>query len=543
MRVLAVGAVCVAVAALLALVVVAGTGRAAEDHERASATSRPGSTATPGRAEGAHPRARPRRVAGDDRVATSIRLAARTLDGAEDPATADHPTTVVVARHDAFPDALSASALAGELGAPVVVTPGDRLDNRVAELLAEHDVERALLVGGEAALSEAVAADLADVVDGVSRRAGANRFATAAATAATLDAAEVGGERVVLLASGAAFADALALGPPAAASGAPILLTAGERVPEATRAALAELAPDRVIVAGGTEAVSAQVEEWLRQRGLRVTRLGGADRVATAAAVAGVAGRFGLDASTVYVARSDAFADALAAAPAAGAHGAPLVLAAGPDLLGSAAREALIDACRQRRIPVGVGGSAALSDRALHTAAVALARCGRPATTYTYDVVVRGEVVTDPHAFAERAATILADERGWALDGELGFAEVADGGDVTLVLASPDAVAAAHPTCGRRFSCRVGDEVLINDRAWREATPAFRRAGGDLATYRRYVLQHELGHWLGYGHRECPRAGAAAPLMQQQSISLDGCTPQGWPLADERATARDDHVR
>lgn len=326
MRVVAVGAVCVAVVVLLGLVLGAGTGRAVEDRERASATT----------------------------------------------------------RHDAFPDALGASALAGELGAPVVATPGDRL----AELLADR----------------------------VSRRAGANRFATAAATAATLNVAEVGGERVV-------------------------------------------------------------------------------------------------------------------------------VLAARSNLIGSAAQEARTDACRQRHIPVGVGGSAALSDRALHTAAVALARCGRPATSYTYDVVVRGEVVTDPRAFAEQAATILADERGWALDGELGFAQVADDGDVTLVLASPDAVAATHPICGRRFSCRVGDEVVINDRAWREATPAFRRAGGDLATYRRYVLQHELGHWLGYGHRECPQAGRAAPVMQQQSISLDGCTPQGWPLADERATARDDHVR
>lgn len=222
----------------------------------------------------------------------------------------------------------------------------------------------------------------------------------------------------------------------------------------------------------------------------------------------------------------------VAVAGVAGRSGPP----AQPNRTGSAGREALVDVCRQRHNPVGVGGSAALPGRGLHPAAVSLAGCDRRATTYTYDVAVRGEVVTDPRAFAERAATILADERGWASEGELGFGEVADGGDVTLVLASPDAVAAAHRVCGRRFSCRVGDEVMVNDRAWRDATPAFRRAGGDLATYRRYVLQHELGHWLGYDHRECPRAGAAAPVMQQQSISLDGCTPQGWPLADERST-------
>lgn len=162
---------------------------------------------------------------------------------------------------------------------------------------------------------------------------------------------------------------------------------------------------------------------------------------------------------------------------------------------------------------------------------------------YTYDVAVRGEVATDPDAFAERAAAILTDKRGWALDGELGFSPVPESGDLTLVLASPAAVDAAHPVCGPRYSCRVEDEVLINDRAWREATPAFRKAGGDLPTYRRYVLQHEIGHWLGYDHRDCPGTGEPAPVMHQQSMSLSGCTPRGWSLAHERAAARDDHLR
>lgn len=162
--------------------------------------------------------------------------------------------------------------------------------------------------------------------------------------------------------------------------------------------------------------------------------------------------------------------------------------------------------------------------------------------TYTYDVAVRGEVATDPGAFAEQAAAILDDERGWALDGELGFSQVPEEGDVTLVLASPAVVGAAHPVCSRRFSCRVGNEVLVNDRAWREATPAFRQAGGDLTTYRRYVLQHEVGHWLGYGHRDCPGDDEPAPVMHQQSISLAGCTPRAWPLPHERAAAADDHL-
>jgi len=73
--------------------------------------------------------------------------------------------------------------------------------------------------------------------------------------------------------------------------------------------------------------------------------------------------------------------------------------------------------------------------------------------------------------------------------------------------------------------------VLINDRNWRNATAAWT---GSLAGYRTYLINHEVGHWLGLGHFSCPSPGATAPVMLQQSISLDGCEPNGWPLDFER---------
>lgn len=157
-----------------------------------------------------------------------------------------------------------------------------------------------------------------------------------------------------------------------------------------------------------------------------------------------------------------------------------------------------------------------------------------PQMTFAYEVTADGDVRTDLGAFAADVGSILTDARSWTLGGSIAFERVSSGGDFTLVLASPQVVEDAAPVCDRQYSCRVGDRVYINDDNWRNATPAWNETGAPLWLYRQYLIDHEVGHYLGADHAECGGDGQLAPVMQQQSISLDGCEPNAWPLDDER---------
>jgi hypothetical protein len=93
--------------------------------------------------------------------------------------------------------------------------------------------------------------------------------------------------------------------------------------------------------------------------------------------------------------------------------------------------------------------------------------------------------------------------------------------------------------CDVVWSCRNGSNVVINEDRWLGASPAWNEAGGGLRDYRHMVVNHETGHWLGFGHATCSSPGAPAAVMQQQSMGLQRCAPNPWRLARERvATGR-----
>lgn len=154
-----------------------------------------------------------------------------------------------------------------------------------------------------------------------------------------------------------------------------------------------------------------------------------------------------------------------------------------------------------------------------------------------YHVETRGKITTSVKKFRRLANATLNDPRGWRGAG-IQFREVAKGGSMTLVLAEASWLPRFSSGCSAQWSCRVGRYVIINQMRWKNASPAWNGAGGSLRGYRHMVVNHETGHWLGWGHRSCPKAGAKAPLMQQQSIGLQGCRFNPFPTAAERNVPR-----
>lgn len=153
-------------------------------------------------------------------------------------------------------------------------------------------------------------------------------------------------------------------------------------------------------------------------------------------------------------------------------------------------------------------------------------------TTMTYQVEVEEGLSFAPAGFARAVDATLSDPRGWASPGHE-FTRVANDASVRIILASPqtaDDLCAPLDT-GGRLSCRNGDRVVINAWRWVNGAPSY---GKDIGAYRRYLINHEFGHALGLPHAACPGNGAPAPVMLQQTKTLDGCRANAWPGGVDR---------
>jgi putative cell wall-binding protein len=160
----------------------------------------------------------------------------------------------------------------------------------------------------------------------VQRISGASRFDTAIATSQD-EFPLAGSAAAVVLTRADTYPDALAGVPLAAKVGGPLLLTSSNSLSAAVKAEIIRVLPAGapVYILGGTAAVSAGVATTITGLGFVVHRLAGANRFATAVAVAGALG----NPTTVFEATGLNFPDALAGGPAAIEAGAAILLTNG----------------------------------------------------------------------------------------------------------------------------------------------------------------------------------------------------------------------
>ncbi|ADJ45035.1 hypothetical protein AMES_3210 [Amycolatopsis mediterranei S699] len=146
---------------------------------------------------------------------------------------------------------------------------------------------------------------------------------------------------------------------------------------------------------------------------------------------------------------------------------------------------------------------------------------GEKLLTYTVEV----EDGVDLPSFGHDVDAILADPRGWIGLGAVTFRRLGDTGAepaVRISLTSPG-TARRPDLCGFGIpfdsSCRLSRDhrIVVNLARWLRGAHSY---DGDLAGYRAYAINHEMGHALGLGHVGCPAPGAPAPVMMQQTFGL-----------------------
>lgn len=148
-----------------------------------------------------------------------------------------------------------------------------------------------------------------------------------------------------------------------------------------------------------------------------------------------------------------------------------------------------------------------------------------------YMVEVERGLPVDRAGFAAEVHRTLNARGGWGKGGRtMRFVRVDEGSArFRVALSSPeltDRQCAPLRTYGR-VSCFNGRRAVLNSTRWRLGSPTY---GKDVAGYRIYLVNHEVGHALGRDHVGCPERKEPAPVMVQQTKSLEGCRANPWPF-------------
>lgn len=132
-------------------------------------------------------------------------------------------------------------------------------------------------------------------------------------------------------------------------------------------------------------------------------------------------------------------------------------------------------------------------------------------------------------AFARMVDQTLANPKSWTHNPQFAFVRVDEGTpgkpDFRISLSTPLTV---REGCGYEiqleascynpsFGLNAQQRVFLNEARWVRGAVPFQ---GDVGSYRQYLINHEVGHAIGYlRHEPCDKQGALAPIMMQQTFS------------------------
>ncbi|KZL90270.1 cell wall-binding repeat-containing protein [Clostridium magnum] len=235
----------------------------------------------------------------------------------------DESDSIIMTSSDDFPDALSGTTLGIQLNAPIIFNAEVSLDPKYTESVRKVQADlrdktykeidrlkakKVYILGGIGSVSQKTEDYLRNNNFDVVRLCGKDRFDTAVAVGQEVISKSK--SNTVFLSNAYGFADALAGSTFAGKTGSPILLTGKDELNESTKKALGDWNIKNVTILGGTGVISEGISKKLSDMGISVSRLGGADRYATALKIVQ---NFAPSSSGVTVATGKDYKDALCA--------------------------------------------------------------------------------------------------------------------------------------------------------------------------------------------------------------------------------------
>ena len=231
---------------------------------------------------------------------------------------------IVVANGEAFPDALSGTALAVKYNAPIILSyKTEKLMNSALTYIKNNlkDGGKVFILGGTGVIPESFENSLVSQgvsINNIERCYGPDRYST---NIDILEELDLDNSDDLLVATGANYADCLS----ASATGMPILLVSGA-LTDAQREYLNSINKGdgrrKIYVLGGTGAVNDSIAGQLWQYG-DVERVYGTDRYLTSTAIAA---KFFNSPTKIFLAYAHNFPDGISAGPLAAKLNAPILL-------------------------------------------------------------------------------------------------------------------------------------------------------------------------------------------------------------------------
>lgn len=294
-----------------------------------------------------------KRIKGDTRIGTAVELSKEGWSSSN---------SVILARSDEPADALASAGLVGSTDAPVLLTKTGSVDTEVLSEIKRLNAQNVYILGGTKAISNNVKSQLTNDGLNVTRVSGDTRYSTAAAVN---EQAGLSNASTAIIANGQTVADALSASSIAANKNIPIYLSRNSSLPSDLPGSV-----KKVIIFGGSAAISDSLESSLKSKGITTERISGSTRYETsvnAAKWANLSGGVNLLARGTSTSSSkEDYPDAVAAVGLGNKIQAPIVLTP-PDSSNSTVKN-YIDSK-----PVYVlGGSAAVSNNALSDLGVSL---------------------------------------------------------------------------------------------------------------------------------------------------------------------------